>query len=445
MNRTTKSTLAGAAALLIALVDSRPAFAEVPLAQYEGWQLSTDGRVNTFLSYAVGTGVPDGQGGDAVGAGTVDFADSNNSLHSTRIRNGFMTSILGFTGQKEINPNFKVTTRVALWLNIAGSRNKNITGQVDPRELYGKIEGSWGSFLAGSDLSVFGREGILTDYRIAHEYGLGYPCAIVDTSGGACGMVGFGAPFPGFDPGFVYATPSLAGVQASVGLYDPASIPNAQLDRLPLPRIEGELKYEFKDRVRVFGSGYWQVLEGTVADATAPGGKRNLHVDAWGAQVGAMLAVGPIMLGGAAYEGAGFSSITALDGGTIAADASGVLRNSRGAFGLGAVLIDSLHLKVAGGAGVWRLDKSKNDSGPTTGLGTAESPLVAENPQLIKQNLGVTVGVYQTTGPVHFALEYFRADQSWFDQGVNNPDMTVRVVTPKQTVNFINAGTTITW
>lgn len=445
MNRTTKSNFASAFVLSIALGSARPARAEIPLAKYEGWQLSSDGRVNTFMSYAFGTGVPDGQGGDAVGAGTVDFADSNNHLHSTRIRNGFMTSILGFSAQKELYPNFKLTTRVGLWMNIAGSRTKNVTGQVDPRELYGKIEGNWGSFLAGSDLSLFGRGGILIDYRIAHEYGLGYPCAIVDTSGGACGMVGFGAPFPGFDPGFIYSTPSLAGVQASVGLYDPASIPNAQLDRLPLPRVEGELKYEFKDVVRVFGSGFWQVLEGTAHDVTVAGGSRNLHVDAWGAQAGAMVAVGPILLGGAAYKGAGFSSITALDGGTVAADASGVLRNSRGAFGLGALLVDSLHLKIAGGAGVWQLEKSKHDSGPTTGLGTPASPFVAANPQLIKQNIGVTLGVYQTTGPVHFALEYFRADQSWFERGVTNSDMTVRLVTPTQTVNFINAGTTFTW
>jgi hypothetical protein len=442
MNRRTKSSLASAFALLSLCVGSSPAFAEVPLVKYNGWQLSTDGRVNTFISFATGTGVPDAEAGDAVGAGTIDTSDSNGGLHSTRIRNGFMTSILGFTGQKEVSPNFKVTTRVALWMNIAGSRTKNVTGQVDPRELYGKIEGGWGSFLAGSDLSLFGRGGILVDYRIAHEYGLGFPCQILDASGGACGMVGFGAPFPGFDPGFIFTTPSLAGLQASVGLYDPATIGNAQLDRAPLPRAEAELKYDLHDAFRVFGSGFWQVLEGTVSDMNAPGGKRNLHVNAWGAQAGAMVAVGPIMLGGAAYEGAGFSSITYLDEGTVAADPAGVLRNSRGIFGLGAFSIDALNLKIAGGAGVWHLDKSKNDSGPVSATGAPA------NPQLIKQNLGLTVGLYQTTEPVHFALEYFRADQTWYDRGVasvTDPNVTVGLTTPKQTVNFINAGTTIVW
>ena len=69
------------------------------------------------------------------------------------------------------------------------------------------------------------------------------------------------------------------------------------------------------------------------------------------------------------------------------------------------------------------------------------------NPNLIKQNLGMTVGIYQTTGPVHFALEYFRAQHTWYDRGVTNVanPTVIDIVTPKQTVNFINAGMTIAW
>ncbi|HXN34480.1 MAG TPA: hypothetical protein VN894_21610, partial [Polyangiaceae bacterium] len=221
-------------------------------------------------------------------------------------------SIFGFTAYKEISQDFKVTARVALWMNAAGSRTQNVSGLVDPRELYGKIEGRWGSLLGGSDLSLFGRGGILIDYRIAHEYGLGYPCGIRDASGGACGMVGFGAPFPGYNPAFVYSTPNLAGIQLSIGAYDPATIDNASLNRAPLPRVEGELKYEYKEAIRVFANGFWQVLEGTVQNTTT-GGEKDLHVEGWGVQAGGMLSLGPVMLGGAAYAGAGFSPLAALD------------------------------------------------------------------------------------------------------------------------------------
>ena len=444
MTRGTKTALAAlGCAVATSLVGSGPVRAEVPLVQVDGWRLSTDGRVNTFISVAAGTGLPADQPVQ-VGAGNADYSDSNNNLHSTRIRNGFVMSILGFNAEREISPSLSVTTRVGLWMNITGSRTKNIPALVDPRELYLRLEGPWGSFLAGSEMALFGRGATVMDARIAHDYGLGSPCDVEFASGGGCGMVGFGEPFPGFEPGFVYATPRLGGFQISLGAYDPATIANAQLNRAPLPRFEGEGKFEFRDVVKVFTSGFWQVLEGTIP-ATTPGGisyMKNLHINAWGAQAGAMVAVGPIMLGGAAYEGTGFSPITYLDESTIAADSAGILRDSRGAFGLGAILINRLRLKIAGGAGVWHLDKNENDAGTMSATG---SPT---NPGLIKQNLGGTVGVYQTTGPVHFALEYFRAQYTWYDRGVpspTDPTVTAGVTTPKQTVNFINAGMTVVW
>ncbi len=437
----TKSALSIAGLAVATLLGAaKPAAAQIPLVQYDGWHLSTDGRVNAFLSMAEGKGIPDGES-ENLGAGIADVATTSGDLHSARLRNGFIMSVLAFTGEKQVTPTFKVTTRVGLWMNLTGTRTKNSGAQVDPRELYGKIEGPWGSFLGGSNLSLFGRGGILVDYDIAHNYGLGYPCAVRDVSGGACGMTAFGAPFPGFEPGMVYATPSLKGLQLSFGIYDPGTIGNAQLNRAPLPRVEGELKYDFKDVFRVFGSGFWQVLEGTL-----PGMNRDLHVNAWGAQAGAMVSVGPVMLGGAAYEGAGFGPITYVEEGVVAGDSEGVLRKSRGGFGLAAFLINSLNLKVAGGAGVWSIDKTKNDSSAVTPGVNGGNPIPG-NPQLIKQNLGYTVGLYQTTGPVHFALEYFRAQHTWYDRGVANPNdpTMVNTVTPKQVVNFVNAGMTIAW
>ena len=145
--------------------------------------------------------------------------------------------------------------------------------------------------------------------------------------------------------------------------------------------------------------------------------------------------------GRAAYKGAGFSPITYLDESVIAADSAGVLRNSRGVFGLGAFMLDALKLKIAGGVGVWQLDKNRNDNGAVSDTGAPS------NPALIKQNLGETIGLYQTTGPVHFALEYFRAQYTWYDRGLANPvDPTkVDIVTPRQAVHFITAGMTVVW
>jgi hypothetical protein len=335
-----------------------------------------------------------------------------------------------------------VTARVGLWMNIAGSRTQNVAALVDPRELYAKVEGRWGSLLAGSD-SDLSRGGLLVDMRIAHEYGLGYPCAIRDASGSTCGMVGFGAPFPWYNPGFVYSTPSLGGLALSLGAYDPATVDNGALTRTPLPRFEGELKLDVRDVAYVFASGFWQDLEGTVQKTDATSGNlvtRDRHTDAWGAQAGGMLSVGAVMLGGAAFAGTGYSPLAAQS--QLSTDSSGALRNSRGAFGLAAFTIDRLSLKIAGGAGLWHLDKNQADAGPTNAAGNPT------NPQLIRQNLGVTAGLYQAAGPVHFALEYFRAQSTWYPLGVasaTDPTVTVRVVYPAQIVTFVNAGMTVVW
>ncbi len=354
-------------ALAAVLLGSSPATAEIPLAQYHGWHLTTDGRVESLVSI--------------VPAGGIEGSPSGSASPSA-------------------------------------------------------------SLLAGSDNDL-SRGGLLVDMKLAHEYGLGYPCSVRDASGSACGMAGFGAPFPWYNPGFIYSTPRLGGLQFSLGAYDPATIDDAQLDRTPLPRFEGEVKFDFKKVAHVFTSGFWQVVEGTVQETNAATGmqeEKDLHTDAWGAQAGGMVSFGSISVGGAAFAGTGYSPIAAQS--QLSADSSGVLRNSRGAFGLGSVLIAGPRLKIAGGLGVWHLDKNKDEAGFTSATG---SPT---NPQLIKENLGMTIGIYHTTEPVHFALEYFRAQHTWYDRGVasaTDPTVTVGVITPQQIVNFVNAGMTVVW
>lgn len=433
---------AAVAVVLATLTWQNRAFCEVPLAEAGGWKVSTDGRVNAFISVARGTGIPEGQP-DFPGSATKDTKDTNDELRSTRIRNGFMTSILGFSLAKQVSEDFKVSARAALWMNISTSRTKNAPGVVDPRELYGKLEGSWGSLLGGSALALFGRGGILVDAEIAHNYGLGYPCMIDNASGGACGMAAFGAIFPSFEPGFVYTTPNAGGFELSVGVYDPANVAAGQMNRTPYPRLEGEATFAIQDVVKLFASGFWQHLEGTPSDPDPNNAGKLIDVSstAWGSQAGFMVTAGPVMVGGAAFAGQGFSPITYLDENPASYDAKFLPRKSRGGFGLAAFTFESIHLKLAGGAGLFHLDKTVNDADAVSSAGTPG------NPGLLKQNLGFTVGLYQTTGPVHFALEYFRAEHTLYEYGeadANDPTI-VHIRKPSQAVNFVNAGFTVVW
>lgn len=430
---------AATAIVLAALTWQAPALCEVKLAEGGGWTVTTDGRVNAFISVARGSAIPDSQSLVTPGAVDDDTKDSNIKLRSTRIRNGFMASILGFNLEKQVLKDLKVTARAALWMNTSGGRTKNTPGGVDPRQLYGKLEGSWGSFLGGSNLSLFGRGGILADAAIAHDFGLGYPCSIQDAGGGACGMAAFGAIFPAFDPGFVYTTPSLGGFELALGVYDPALVQNATLARAPLPRLEAEATYSLKDMFKVFASGYWQTLEGSPIGGDM-GKRTDITATAWGGQGGLMVDVGPVMAGGAAFVGQGIAPITYIEENEVSVDKKGIPRKSRGGFGLAAVKIDAIHLKIAGGAGVFHLDKSPNDPEPVSASG-------AGNPSMLKQNFGITAGVYQTTGPLRFALEYFRAEHDLYEYGETDPNNAnlVTIKKPVQVVNFINAGFTVAW
>jgi hypothetical protein len=428
------------AVVLAALTWQAPALAEITLAEKDGWTVSTDGRVNAFISVARGTGIPDSQSLVVPGAVDDDTKDTNDKLRATRIRNGFLASILGFNVKKQVLKDLKVTARAALWMSSSGGRTKNTPGGVDPRELYGKMEGSWGSFLGGSNLALFGRGGILVDAEIAHDYGMGYPCSIQDAGGAACGMAAFGAIFPGFEPGFVYTTPSLGGFELAVGIYDPALVQNATLARAPLPRLEVEAAFAFKDMVKVFANGFWQTIEGSPVDPGAATGKKDITGTAWGGQGGFMLNLGPVMAGGAGFMGQGISPITYIEENELSFDKQGEPRKSRGGFGLAAIKFDAIHLKVAGGAGVFHLDKSSHDPEAVSASG-------AGNPSKPEQNFGITAGVYQTTGPVRFALEYFRAEHALYEYGEADPNnsMLITIKKPVQVVNFINAGFTIAW
>jgi hypothetical protein len=429
---------ATSAVVLAALTWQAPALAEITLAEKDGWTVSTDGRVNAFISVARGTSLPDSQSLSVAGAVDDDAKDSNQKIRSTRIRNGFLASVLGFKVNKQVLKDLKVTARATLWLNSSVGRTKTQAGAVDPRELYGKMEGSWGSFLGGSHLSLFGRGGIVVDAEIAHDYGMGYPCAIQSAAGGACGMAAFGAIFPGFEPGFVYTTPSLGGFELAVGIYDPALVQNSQLARAPLPRLEAEASFAFKDVVKVFANGFWQTIEGSPQDDM--GTRKDITGTAWGGQGGFMLSVGPVMAGGAGFKGQGISPITHMEENELSFDKQGEPRKSWGGFGLAAIKFDAIHLKVAGGAGVFHLDKSSHDPEPVSVSG-------AGNPNKLEQNFGITAGVYQTTGPLRFALEYFRAEHAMHKYGEADPNDPTRITIKKavQVVNFINAGFTIAW
>jgi len=432
--RTNRAWLIFSASLAATALVHGSAAAEISIVKKDGLELTLDERVNGFINYSYGDATPPGVAEWT--AGLFEPADPNSGKISvTRIRSGFIQNVLGLTIKKDVADGYKLIGRFALWAGASDER-KPVLGQqpdVEAREAFVRLEAPWGAVQAGRDLGLFGRGGILMDYDIVHGNGLGFPCSTRTILGGACGFAGHGVLFPAFNAGILYNTPSLAGVQVTVGLYDPSVNSERGYEITPYPRIEGQLSYNFRDKLKVFAEGMWQRLINTsplmsmgmvVTDAN--GKPMDQVADASGVAAGAQVNVGPLQVGGSFYDGTGLTLIIPIFNTPIFSDQNNVLRKGLGFAGMASLTFGGT--KLAGGAGLSRLMLTSLETEPY-------SQIVPP-----KQQLGISLGLYQTFWKqLTLAFEYFRGQYTWYkyQQMTGAP-----IVTPTQNVNFFNAGMT---
>jgi hypothetical protein len=424
--------------LSLALVGStsREAAAEIPIAKANGWELSADGRFNTFISFLTGDHQPPGV---PIWSGGVDEKDAGTgTISSLRIRSGFIMNVFGFNLVKHLTPDLKLTGRFATWVGISQDRSKLDDPSFDARELYVKLEGPWGGVLAGRNIGIFERGAILMDYDIVHGNGLGFPCSVQSVHGGACGFAGHGVLYPGFNAGVVYNTPDLAGFQLTAGIFDPVAITERTYTITPLPRVEAELTFNVSGHLKVFGDALWQRLsnENPLKDPTtmmpivdANGKTTKQTVDATGYAAGIEIMGGPVQVGGAFFKGKGLGLTVPMDNTPLFSDEQGVLREGQGFVGMASLTFGET--KLAGGGGVSQMKMTSTESEP---FATLDIP---------KQQLGISVGFYQGFYKTFtWALEYFRGQYQWYDY---KPDAMSPVTHPTQNVNIINTGITVIW
>ncbi len=426
------STVSFAAAILA----HRPAAADIVLAKQNDWEVSVDGRLNGFVSYAQGDRTPDGVAEWT--AGLFEPPDpSTGKISVVRVRSGFVQNVLGFNLIREAAPGYRLFGRFALWVGASNER-KPVLGQpptVEAREAFLRIEAPWGAIQAGRALGLFGRGGILMDADIVHGNGLGSPCSTRTILGGACGLAGHGVLFPAFNAGVLYNTPSLAGFQLTVGLYDPSVNSERAYEITPYPRLEAQISYNLHNKFKVFGEAMWQRLinANPIRDAMgnpvldASGNPMRQIADANGVSAGAALSVGPLQLGGSFYQGTGLTLIVPIFNTPIFADQNNILRKGQGFAGMASLTFGGT--KIAGGAGISQLKLTSAEMEPY-------SQIVPP-----KQQIGISIGLYQTFfKQVTWAIEYFRGQYSWYQYQQTAADP---IVNPKQNINFVNTGLTL--
>ncbi len=421
---------AGAFASLAAtavLATPNAARAELPspeplsLAKVKGWDVSLDGRMSAFVSFAHGDAQPPGY---PTWQGFYDYPTADKKITDTRLRSGFVSNVLGWTLHKQVNPDYALTGRFAIWGNISQKRDKTLVPDVDLREVYLKVDGPWGSVLAGRNLGLFGRGGISLDYDIEHGYGLGSPCMTINREPsqgpvGACGHVGFGILFPAFNAQITYATPEFGGFQASVGIFDPATVQERGYLRTPLPRVEGELSFKVPKYFHAEVSGSWQRI-GQADQLT-------LNVASYGVAGSAGVNLGPVQLGAAGFAGQGLGVWVAMENYPVFSDDKFILRHQKGFLGMAALNFG--HTKIAAGVGETLISRTVND------------PAVFTSLNFPAKQLGISAGIYQgVLENLVLGLDFFNANTTW-GTGIDN--VTKANYVPKQSVNFFNLGATL--
>jgi hypothetical protein len=425
-----------AVSLAATILVHRHAAAEILLAKQNDWEVSVDGRLNTFVNYSQGDRTPDGVAEWT--AGIFEPPDpSSGNISVVRVRSGFVQNVLGFNLVKEAAPGYRLVGRFALWVGASNER-KPVLGQhpnVEAREAYLRLEAPWGTIQAGRALGLFGRGGILMDAEIVHANGLGSPCSTRTILGGACGFAGHGVLFPAFNAGVLYNTPSLAGLQLTLGLYDPSVNSERGYEITPYPRLEAQISYNLRNVFKLVGEAMWQRLINTnpIRDALgnpvldASGNPMRQIADASGVSAGASLSVGFLQLGGTFYQGTGLTLIVPIFNTPIFADQNNILRKGQGFAGMASLTFGGT--KIAGGAGVSQLKLTPAEMEPY-------SQIVPP-----KQQIGFSIGLYQTFfKQLTWAIEYFRGQYTWYQyQGLAGDP----IVSPKQNINFINTGLTL--
>jgi len=394
--------------------------AEVTLVKLPNeWELFASGRMSAFAEIIEGHGVPQpldpnhalAQEGIPFDADSSD-GTSNKSGHGLafRVRSGFLGNILAFGVRREMTPNTVVTGKISIWSMIESQGQRTYQKNLpDVREGYVKVQGPFGTLLAGRALSLFGRGATEIDFLYGHGFGVGAP-QVFNDQGPSAGHIGFGVLANIFAAGVVYSTPSFAGLQLNVGYYDPAVLVGQRYARAKLGRPEAQATYDVEfsgnARLHAFVEGAFQKLY----DTNGSNDSKNVY----GAQAGVRGELGAFHLGVAAFAGTGLGVnyfLSQTD--SINNQASNKMRPFDGGYVQAQVSLRSFDFNV--GCGITRAHQMTDD------LDVSLSPSQTD---YLKSQRGISgVVVYHFTSYLHGALDYFRADTDWWGgehQGVNS-------------------------
>lgn len=436
-----------------------PARAEVKLAESDGWIVSTDGRVNAFVSHVWGDNRPAGLDSlNWVGFNeSTDSAQANadGKLVRTRIRSGYTPSNFALMLNKQVSKDLHLKARIEIGIQITTQEPTSVGDHtwLEPRDAYLNLTGSWGGVLAGRAFALFGRGNLFMNNDLGHNYGVGFPCSYETIFGGACGHIGFGTIYPDHRAQITYSTPKFGDLfQVSAGVFDPRTIPTKSFVQTPLPRVEGEAVFDYHPRkgwgVKAWANAFWQRV-GTSANVPDPmtmvETRKDYHLDAAAYGAGLQGDIGPFQLGAAGHMGKGLDGFLVMSFNPIQQGISPTQPYLAEFRPTKAYLVQAAYhffdAWVSLGFGQSLFDRVDTDP-PQMDL---------DSPPIIRSQTGISAGLYYRLGlHVVLGVDYFQARYGFDKRYITPPagapaGSTAAIVEPKQVVNILNGGVTLEW
>jgi hypothetical protein len=321
--------------------------AQLTMQMTNGWSFTFSGNVNVFAIYestseSGGTNLLTTPGG-LIGIGGKGFS----------VRTGLLPAFAVFDAKgKEGSTDLGVHFGFAPQIQCGGQAHDCFGAQIDMRQVYMTVGGTWGQILAGREIGLFNRQNILTDQTL---FGIGATGGI-NGGGTTLGRIGFGYIYPNFVAQMTYSTPAGRPGQISIGLFQPSSLNGdaaTVYGETKVPRLEAEGTYKTGD-ILVWVNGTAQNAKDLTLDASKT---------AVGAGGGFRFGKAQFSLTGSGYWGKGIGTTLQFNGvnacglagcgavGGLGVGSDGELRTSYGFIGQVTFTPASSKLTVAGSYG----------------------------------------------------------------------------------------------
>lgn len=318
-----------------ALAAAGSAQAQLSMQMGNGWSFSFAGNVNAFYVYekVSNSGATFGAPGGIVG----------NVGEGSSIRTGLLPAfaVLDAKG-KEGNTDLGVHFGFAPQIQTGGGHDNFGNGtqagaQIDMRQVYLTVGGSWGQILAGREIGLYQRQNILNDQTL---FGIGATGGNFGNAGGTTlGRIGFGYVYPNFNAQMTYSTPGGRPGQLSIGLFDPST--NNGYDIVKTPRVEAEATYTIGKSLLWLGGMVQNHKE------SASGVSKS----AYGGSGGVKFGTAQFSVVGSGYYGQGIGTTLLFLNGRSGSEESTANRKSYGYIGQIAFTPAASKLTVAGSYG----------------------------------------------------------------------------------------------